>query len=331
MRLENPIFLCLLLIIAALIYRLKSGARQGVVKYSTTASLAGAEANWRVRWFKALPWLTIAALSLMVIALARPRIGLGKSLIRKEGIDIILALDVSTSMLAEDFKSGGKRINRLEIVKQVTRDFISRRPNDRIGVVIFARRPYILSPLTWDHDWINTRIDQLQIGEIEDGTAIGTALTTGVKRLNESRAKSKVLILLTDGINNAGEITPEVAAEAAKEYKVTVYTIGAGSKGLVPYPMIDVWGRKQYQMVEIDIDDELLEKVATTTGGRYFRATDTQSLKTIFQRIDRMEKTAVEMAKYSEYKDLYPYFLMGAIGLLLIEAILANTVCRRLP
>lgn len=331
MRLENPIFLWLLLIVAALIYRLKSGARQGVVKYSTTAFLAGAEANWRVRWFKALPWLTIAALSLMVFALARPRIGLGKSLIRKEGIDIILALDVSTSMLAEDFKSGGKRINRLEIVKQVTRDFISRRPNDRIGVVIFARRPYILSPLTWDHDWINTRIDQLQVGEIEDGTAIGTALTTGIKRLNESQAKSKVLILLTDGINNAGEINPEVAAEAAKEYKVTVYTIGAGSKGLVPYPMVDVWGRKQYQMVEIDIDDELLEKVATTTGGRYFRATDTQSLKTIFQRIDRMEKTAVEMAKYSEYKDLYPYFLMGAIGLLLIEAILANTVCRRLP
>ena len=270
-------------------------------------------------------------MSLMVFALARPRIGLGKSLVRKEGIDIILALDVSTSMLAEDFKSGGKRINRLEIVKQVTRDFISRRPNDRIGVVIFAGQPYILSPLTWDHDWINTRIDELQIGQIEDGTAIGTALTTGVKRLNESRAKSKVVILLTDGNNNAGEITPEVAAEAAKEYQVTVYTIGAGSKGLVPYPMVNAWGEKQYQMVAIDLDEELLEKVAATTGGRYFRATDTQSLKTIFQRINRMEKTEVEMAKYSEYKDLYPYFLIGALGLLLIEVILANTVCRRLP
>lgn len=331
MRFENPIFLVLILIIAVMIYRLKVGASQGGVKYSTAASLAGANPNWRVRWFKALPWLTMAAMVLMIFALARPRIGLGKSVIRKEGIDIILALDVSTSMLAEDFKSGGKRINRLEIVKQVTRDFISRRPNDRIGVVIFAGKPYILSPLTWDHDWINTRIDELQIGEIQDGTAIGTALTTGVKRLNESRAKSKVVILLTDGNNNAGEITPEVAAETAKEFKVTVYTIGAGSKGLVPYPVLDPWGQKQYQMVEINIDDELLQKVAATTGGRYFRATDTQSLKTIFQRIDRMEKTEVEMARYSEYKDLYPYFLFGALGLLLIEAILANTVCRRLP
>ncbi len=331
MRFENPVFLLLMLITTVMFYRLKFGAYQGAVKYSTTAPLVGAKANWRVRWFKALPWLTIIAMSLIVFALARPRIGLGKSLIRKEGVDIILALDVSTSMLAEDFKSGGKRINRLEIVKQVTRDFISRRPNDRIGVVIFAGRPYILSPLTWDHDWINTRIDELKIGEIEDGTAIGTALTTGVKRLNESRAKSKVVILLTDGNNNAGEITPEVAAEAAKEYKVTVYTIGAGSKGLVPYPMVNAWGEKQYQMVEIDIDEELLEKVATTAGGRYFRATDTQSLKTIFQRIDRMEKTEVEMAKYSEYKDLYPYFLSVALGLLLIETILANTICRRLP
>lgn len=331
MRFENPLFLLLMLIIPVMIYRLKFGACQGAVKYSAIAPVIGVKANWRVRLFKIMPWLTIVAVVLMVLALARPRIGLGKSRIRKEGIDIILALDVSTSMLAEDFKSGGKRINRLEIVKQVTRDFINRRPNDRIGVVIFAGRPYILSPLTWDHDWLNSRIDELQIGTIEDGTAIGTALTNGVKRLNESQAKSKVIILLTDGNNNAGEITPEVAAEAAKAYKVTVYTIGAGSKGLVPFPVIDAWGQKQYQMVEIDIDEELLQKVANTTGGRYFRATDTQSLKTIFQRIDRMEKTEAEMAKYSEYKELYPYILLGALGLLLLEAVLANTVCRRLP
>jgi Ca-activated chloride channel family protein len=267
----------------------------------------------------------------MIIALARPKVGLGKSRIRKEGIDIVLALDVSTSMLAEDFKSGGKRINRLEVVKQVTRDFISRRPNDRIGVVVFAGRPYILGPLTWDHNWIKSRINEIKPGDIEDGTAIGTALTNAVKRLRESRAKSKVVILLTDGNNNAGEIAPEAAADAAKELKVTVYTIGAGSQGLVPYPAIDAWGRKHYQMVEINLDEELLQKIAATTGGRYFRATDTESLKTIFERIDRMEKTRVEMAKYSEYKDLYPYFLFGALGMLLLEGILANTICRRLP
>lgn len=328
---ENPIFLLLIIIFPVMVYRLKIGSYQGAVNYSTTSVLGESQTTWRVRWFKILPWLMILAVLLMVLALARPRIGLGKSLIRKEGIDIILALDVSTSMLAEDFKSGGKRINRLEIVKQVTRDFITRRPNDRIGVVIFAGRPYILSPLTWDHDWIKSRINELRIGDIEDGTAIGTALTNAVKRLNESRAKSKVVILLTDGNNNAGEITPEVAAGAAKEFKVTVYPIGAGSKGLVPYPAIDAWGQKQYQMVEINLDEELLQKVASATGGRYFRATDTQSLKTIFQRIDRMEKTKVEMAKYSEYKDLYPYFIMTALGLLLLEALLANTVCRRLP
>ena len=331
MRFENPLFLLLMLIIPVLIYRLKFGAYQGAVKYSTTATLVKAKANWRIHWFKVLPWLTIVAMALMVLALARPRIGLGKSLVRKEGVDIILALDVSTSMLAEDFKSGGKRINRLEVVKQVTRDFINRRPNDRIGVVIFAGRPYILSPLSWDHEWIKSRIDQLKTGEIEDGTAIGTALTNSVKRLNESQAKSKVVILLTDGNNNAGEITPEVASEAAKEYQVTVYTIGAGSKGLAPYPIVDLWGQKQYQMVEIDLDEELLQKVAAITGGRYFRATDTQSLKTIFGRIDRMEKTEVKAAKYSEYKEVYPYLLLGALGFLVLEAILANTVCRRLP
>lgn len=329
---ENPIFLALLIIvIPVLIYHLKLGAYRGAIKYSATASLERAPLTWRVLWFKVLPWLTIAAVSLMIVAMARPKIGLGKSRIRKEGIDIVLALDVSTSMLAEDFKSGGKRINRLEVVKQVTRDFISRRPNDRIGVVVFAGRPYILSPLTWDHDWVKSRINEVKPGDIEDGTAIGTALTNSVKRLQESKAKSKVVILLTDGNNNAGEIAPEAAAEAAKDLKVTVYTIGAGSQGLVPYPAIDAWGQKRYQMVEINLDEELLQKIATTTGGRYFRATDTDSLKTIFQRIDRMEKTETEMAKYSEYKDLYPYFLLVALGMLMLEGILSNTVCRRLP
>lgn len=328
---ENPIFLLLIIVTVVMIFHLKFGVQPGAVNYSAVAPLGQARATWKVRLFKVLPWLTISAVLLMVLALASPKIGLGKSMIRKEGIDIVLALDVSTSMLAEDFKSGGKRINRLEIVKQVTRDFISRRPNDRIGVVVFAGRPYILSPLTWDHEWIKTRINEIKIGDIEDGTAVGTALTNAVKRLQESKAKSKVVILLTDGNNNAGEIAPEVAAEAAKDFKVTVYTIGAGSQGLVPYPQIDAWGQKQYQMVEINLDEALLQKIASITGGRYFRANDTQSLKTIFQRIDRMEKTETDMVKYSEYKDLYPYFLMAALGILFIEIILANTVCRRLP
>lgn len=234
-------------------------------------------------------------------------------------------------MLAEDFKINGVRKNRFEIIKKVTKDFITQRPNDRIGMVIFAGRPYILSPLTWDHGWSEARLAESKPGMVEDGTAIGSALTTSVNRLRQSTANSKVVILLTDGANNAGDIQPITAAEAAKALGIRVYTIGAGSHGLVPYPAVDPWGNKVYRQVQIDLDENLLQEIADKTKGKYFRATDTKSLQTIFTQINQLEKTSIEMPQYQVYKDLYPYLLFTALFLLFGEALLANTIFRRLP
>ncbi|TCL63778.1 Ca-activated chloride channel family protein [Hydrogenispora ethanolica] len=328
---HDPLFLLLLLFLPPLAWTIIRRRSKGTVYFPTAALFRGATSNWRVWWSRQLPWLTWGALLLGIVALARPQIGLKDSLVRKEGVDIILALDVSTSMLAEDFQNAAGRVNRLAIVKEVTRDFIRRRPNDRIGIVIFSGRPYILSPLTWDHDWSETRLSEIKAGMIEDGTAIGAALTAAVSRLQESKARSKVVILLTDGNNNAGAVAPETAAAAAKALGVTVYPIGAGSKGLVPYPVRDQWGRKHYQNLQVDLDDALLRRIATTTGGRYFRATDTASLRQIFRRIDRMAKTAIEMPKFQDYLELYPYLAGLALVLLLAETVLANTLFRRLP
>lgn len=308
-----------------------SGLAPGVIHFSDTSSFQQIQPTWRVRFSALMPWFTFIALTLLIIGLARPQVGLKQTLIRREGIDIILTLDVSPSMLAEDYKLNGKTNNRLEVVKQVAREFIQKRFNDRIGIVVFAGRPYILSPLTWDHDWSISRLDEVQVDMVEEGTAIGSALATAINRLRESQAKSKVVILLTDGVNNAGQIAPETAAEAAKRLSIAVYTIGAGSKGLVPCPVVDQSGNKTYQNVQIDIDRNLLTKIAETTGGRFFEATDSQSLSAIFERINQMEKTAQNMPKYEEYKDLYPYFLGVAFILLLIETLFVNTVFRRLP
>lgn len=330
MTFQNPFYLGLLLLIPVLIFLGNRKQRPGVIYHSVSAG-KNALPTWRVRWFKTMSWMTLAALALACIALARPRIGVKESLVRRQGIDIVLAVDVSTSMLAEDFKTARGRQNRISIVKEVTGQFINRRPNDRIGLVIFAARPYILSPLTWDHDWTVTRLAEVRAGMIEDGTAVGSALVTAVNRLRASDAKSKVVILLTDGVNNAGTVMPETAAEAARALKIKVYTIGAGSKGLVPYPVTDGWGRKGYQNVKIDLDETLLKQVAGLTGGRYFRATDTGSLKAIFRRIDRLQKTVIEMPHYREYRDLYPYLAGLALILLIAETVLSNTIFRRLP
>lgn len=331
MSFASPLFLVLLLVIPFLVFWVNLQYRKGAIRYSNTTLAGTILPTWKTKWIRVMPWLTVTALIMMIIALARPQFGLPESLVRREGIDIVLALDVSTSMLAEDFQIAGQRINRIDIVKQVTKDFIDKRPNDRIGIVIFAGRPYILSPLTWDHDWVKTRLTEVKAGMIEDSTAIGSALATSVNRLQASKAKSKVVILLTDGMNNAGEIMPETAAQAAQALNVKIYTIGAGSKDYVPYPVKDQWGQKAYQMIKIDLDEELLQNIATTTGGQYFRATDTNSLTKIFRQIDRMEKTTIEMPHFREYRDLYPHLLTLAVIILLGETILTNTLLRRLP
>jgi len=263
--------------------------------------------------------------------MARPQKGVEESKLVSEGIDIVLAIDVSGSMQAEDFQLAGERHNRLYVVKNVVRDFIKGRQNDRIGIVVFAGRPYTLCPLTLDYGWLMQNLDRAQIGMLEDGTAIGSAIATGLNRLRASTAKSKVLILLTDGRNNTGKISPETAANLSKTLNVKIYTIGAGTKGTAPFPALDFFGNKVYQPVKIEIDDESLAKIAQETGGKYFRATDTEKLRHIYGEIDKMEKTAIETPQYPEYREFYPYFLIPALVGFLTQLALANTRFRRLP
>lgn len=305
--------------------------RSATLRFPSAKGLQEPARRSRPGWLK-IPWyLRAGTLVLMALALARPQQGLESSRIRAEGIDIVLAVDVSTSMLAEDFTLRGKRANRFAVVKDVVKEFVERRPNDRIGLVVFAGRPYTQCPLTLDHGWLLSQLDRAQIGMIEDGTAIGSGIATGLNRLRRSKAKSRVMVLLTDGVNNAGSLTPEAAAQLAKTLDVKMYAIGAGTKGLAPYPATDVFGRKVYQQVKIEVDDEGLTQIAEATGGRYFRATDTDSLKQIYAEIDRMETTAIEQPKFSSYKEWYPALLIPAMLLLLLEVGLSQTWLRALP
>lgn len=243
----------------------------------------------------------------------------------------MLALDVSRSMLAEDYNIGSQRANRIEAVKKVTEEFIRERPNDRIGIVAFAGRPYLVSPLTLDHDWLIQNLDRLQIGMVEDGTAIGSAIASAANRLKDKEAKSKLLVLLTDGDNNAGRVTPLTATEAAKALGIRIYTIGAGTNGEVPFPFNDPFGRTVYRNVLMQYNDDLLKQIASISKGKYFRAADTDTLKEVFNEIDQMEKTKVNVEKTSDYRDLFPMFLLAGFVLLGSEVLLSQTVWKRLP
>ena len=283
------------------------------------------------RYRKGLVILRFVAIVLFVVALARPQYGNEQTKITTEGIDIVLAVDVSGSMLAEDFEISGKRYNRLYVIKQVVKDFIQRRTNDRIGLVVFAGRAYTQCPMTLDYGMLLQLLEKVEIGMIEDGTAIGSAIGSSVDRLRSTKAKSKVIILLTDGRNNAGEIDPFTAAEIAKTYGIKIYTIGAGTKGLAPFPAVDLFGNKVMKQVKIDIDDDALREIAKITDGRYYRATDTESLKEIYSYIDKLEKTKTEVTQYTEYNELFHYFLLPAFGLLLFELGLTKTRFRKIP
>jgi len=273
----------------------------------------------------------VLVIILLVFALARPQSGKAHSKVTTEGIDIVLALDVSGSMLAEDFQLKNKRRNRLYVAKEVVKDFIEWRENDRIGMVVFAGQAYTQCPLTLDYDVLLQFLEKVEIGMVEDGTAIGSAIGVCVNRLKSSKAKSKVVILLTDGRNNAGGIDPLTAAELSKTFGMKIYTVGAGTKGLAPYPVKNLFGLKTYRSIQIDIDEEGLTEIAKITGGKYFRATDTASLKEVYRQIDSLEKTKMEEAKYTEYSELFIYLLIPALGILLFEVVLANTRFRRIP
>jgi Ca-activated chloride channel family protein len=266
-----------------------------------------------------------------VIALARPQHGNEQTKVKTEGIDIVLAVDVSGSMLAEDFEIGGRRHNRLYVIKQVVKDFIQKRTNDRLGLVVFAGRAYTQCPMTLDYGMLLQLLEKVDIGMVEDGTAIGSGIGSSVDRLKNTKTKSKVVILLTDGRNNSGEIDPFTAAEIAKTLGIKVYTIGAGTKGLAPFPAIDLFGNTVMRQVKIDIDDDALREIAKITDGKYYRATDTESLKEIYRQIDKLEKTESEVTQYTEYSELFHYFLLPAFGLLLFELGLKKTKFRKIP
>lgn len=266
----------------------------------------------------------IAALCLIIVAIARPRSSDEVEKIDTEGIDIVLAMDVSTSMLARDFEP-----DRINAAKDIAIQFISQRPSDRMGIVVFAGESYTQCPLTTDRSTLINLMKEVQTGLIEDGTAIGNGLATAVARIKDSDARSRVVILLTDGVNNSGEVTPATAAEIASTYGIRVYTIGVGAKGTAPYPVMTPWG-VEMQNVEVEIDENLLKDIASKTGGRYFRATDNTKLAEIYAEINKMEKARTTIDSFPVYKELYAQYAFIALILILAEFLL-KMLFRRLP
>ena len=332
MHFNNPwAFVFIPVVISFIIFSVLRKQDLPSLRYSSGELVRDLKPTLKITLYKGMMLLRIAALIFLVTALSRPQQMLEESKIVSEGIDIVLALDTSTSMLAEDFKLEGHRANRLDAVKNVVSEFISNRHSDRIGIVAFASRAYTVSPLTLDYGWLMQNLERVTIGMIEDGTAIGSGMSSALNRLKDTEAKEKVIILLTDGRNNAGKISPLTAAEAAEVLNIKIYTIGAGTKGLAPYPAEDFFGNRVYRQVKIEIDEKSLQKIARKTGARYFRATDTDSLRKIYEEIDELEKTPIEEKGYTEYRELFHLFLIPGLLLLIIEIILRNTLLRRIP
>lgn len=319
MRFLYPHLLWLLLLLPLLaVMRGRIGAAPSLIFSST--SLVGALAKPRKTSPAMLTMaLRLGALALLILAAARPQLGNTTTEVKASGIDILLAVDVSGSMEAMDFTLNNTPVNRLEVVKKVVDEFIEQRPNDRIGLVGFGGRPYLICPLTLDHSWLRKRLESLSIGMVEDGTAIGSAIGSGINRLRDQDSKSRILILLTDGMNNAGRIPPLVAAEAAETMGIKVYTIGAGTRGEAPIPVTDGFGRKRIRMARVDIDEQTLTEVAEKTGAQYFRATDTKSLARIYDEINRMETTTRTIKRFEHYRELFPYLALAALALLALE------------
>ena len=323
----HPGYFFLLLLIPAYVawYVWKQKGLQASLQVSSLKALSNVQPSVRGRLRHILVALRMLALAAIIVVLARPQSTNKFRNETTEGIDIVMALDISGSMLAEDFKP-----NRLEAAKEVAASFVAGRPNDNIGLVIFAAESFTQCPLTTDHAVLINLFRDIRTGMLEDGTAIGLGLATAVSRIKESQAKSKVIILLTDGVNNRGEIAPITAAEIAQTFGVRVYTIGVGTLGSAPYPVETVFG-KQYQEVEVKIDEELLQNIAQLTGGAYFRATDNNKLKEIYQQIDQLEKTKIDVREYSKRSEEYLPFALLAALFLLAEILLRNTVFRNLP
>lgn len=323
----HPLWLWLLPVpVLVLAWRLWLERRRSGLRFSSLAGSRSVPPTWRVRLRLAPLFLRTAAIILGILALARPQERNVSRERHAEGVDIIMVLDTSTSMRAEDF-----RPNRFEAARQVGAEFIRGRTSDRIGLVVFAAKAFTQAPLTLDYDFLLAMLAEVEVGAIEDGTAIGTALASAVNRLKDSTAKSKVVILLTDGQNNRGEISPETAADVAKTLGVRVYSIGVGAYGEAPFVIDHPFAGRQRQMVAVDIDEKMLGQVAEVTGGKYFRATNNEALRDIYAEIGELEKTKVEERIYTDYAERYARFLIPAFALLLLDLLLGYTIFRRFP
>lgn len=318
-----PAFFALLVLVPIMLWWQSRSSRKNNPSFrlTTLSGIANVKPTWRVRFRPVMSVLRIIALVALIVAMARPQSSNVTESVDSEGIDIVLAVDVSGSMLAEDFKP-----NRIEAAKAVAMNFIDQRPTDRIGLVIFSGESFTQCPITIDHNVLKEQLSQIKSGVLEDGTAIGMGLATSVDRLRNAKGKSRIIILLTDGVNNTGLIDPSTALEIAKAYKVRVYTVGVGTQGEAPYPVPVPGGGVQKQMMPVQIDEPLLRKISTETGGRYYRATGNNSLATIYKEIDKLEKTKVEVSSYKHYAELFFPFAALAIICLVLEMVLRYTV-----
>lgn len=322
-----PWVLSFLLVIPVLIawYIWKGRKKQAAITYSSLKAVEKIKPTLRERLVH-LPFaLRMLAILFLIIALARPQNFSAGQSVNTEGIDIAMVLDISGSMLAEDFKP-----NRLDAAKNVIDNFVSARTTDRIGLVIFSREAFTQCPLTIDYSVLRNLLGDIKTGMIEDGTAIGNGIANGLNRLKDSDAESRVIILLTDGVNNAGEVDPISAAEIASTFGIRIYTIGVGTRGEAPYPVQTPFGTR-YQMVPVEIDEVILKKIADLTGGEYFRATNNKALEEIYNKIDKMEKTKIEITSFRNAKELFAGWLGFGFALLLLELFTSKTILRKLP
>lgn len=325
MQFLNPYILLVACIVPLLlIYYILVGRRRATLIVSSTQGTAPRTLRYYLRHVPIV--LRLLAILAMVIALARPVVVHHESETTTEGVDIVLAMDISGSMLARDFTP-----DRLSAAKRLATEFVAERTGDRLSVVAFAGEAFTQCPLTADQAAVGTMLSRLRSGVVEDGTAIGNGLATAINRLRESGAKSKVVVLLTDGVNNRGQISPIMAAEIARDLGIKVYTIGVGSRDKAPMPAIDPFGNQTFVMADVEIDEELLRNIASTTSGRYFRANDNEALRNIYQQINELEKSEVQVTHYTSYDELFGRWLLLALLLLALEFIVARVILNRLP
>ena len=328
LRFEDPWLLLILLLIPILVWRERISVN--AILYSSISPLKEVGFH-RSEFLEVIPTiLRFIAIALFIAAFARPQQGNKKTEIISQGVDIVLAIDTSGSMQALDFKENNSPVTRLKVVKDVVSDFIKNRDKDRIGMVVFGDEAFTQSPLTLDHQILDSFLSKLKIGMAGDSTAIGSAIGISIKRLKDLKSKSKVIILLTDGRSNSGKISPLQAAEIAKNLGIKIYTIGVGKKGKAPFLVDTILGKRLiYQ--NVDIDEKTLKNISKMTNAQYFRATDTETLKSIYEHINLLEKSEVKTLDHSEYTELFHYFLIPGLLLLITEIILSNSIIRKIP